>query len=302
MGNAVATWNQHAPSLCSAGKQSLVTEPIKKENVTVERFLNAAYECTKNRGRTGKEFKYEARVLSNGGIHVKQTYWIPGIFNLVVNSVSYIDRAQGLIAIQVYMDDETLQPQSHALTLFIKPHMQPFRVEAWTEQHNCRQHSDLAAAFVEDLLAPLGLGKVDIAPSQPSPTAPGQLSVLTGPIQKHGVTANNFISFCRQEDAERRGRRSPQGFYDIDQTSWFLPTIHTRCFFDEAKGEIRAEDYGGDKTRAPESLRTVSVTKVLRGRDSFCLEVSSQWVQGRRAGQAEQDLISEIVEHYLSYL
>lgn len=302
MGNSITiNWVADAESPSGSGARSVVSQAITAKGVTAEVFWHAMEKATRSRKVVGFEKAYACKELPDGAFLAMSTFPLPGLGDVVMYTTIHIDKTANVATFRSYGSDSALSPSSLVSTSYLRLYSEPLRMEWWTEDVAGRRASEVVALAMLDLLRRMGSKSSAIANCS-SPGDESQKSVLSEPVLDGTVKAEGFLEFTRSVLLKEGARALPDGSLIETAKSWFAPTVYRRHAFDES-AEVAfmvTQEFGGDASMRPESLRATSFLKAHK--KPFRLELWAMQAPGRRSGEDQKEVVAQVVATALKYI
>eukprot|EP00435_Cladocopium_sp_Y103_P011259 s2336_g2.t3 len=241
-------------STIQPGKKGIITDPI--EDMTPEKF---------HTGRDVSGNKESGMVVA---FHVE----VSGIAALLVSFKASIYnkyyQKDGCYYIENYAADKELKKLGHQTVL--KPLTDPFRLEIFDVETGARRAGPFLKGALENELKSAEIAFEKAEAEQPSPTTPGEFSILVSGIQDISSTEalwEKTKTFMLAKGATEEA----DGSLKMENAGWFGASTFSLSTYNKEKDEIVALDCGQDATC--KEFNGTAHTKVLK--DSAQIE---RWV------------------------
>lgn len=297
MGGGISvSWTEEADSLSGeAGKKSVVSDPVQADGLTATKYWEASEKLTKTRGVVGWEKAYECTELPDGGLLAVSTFPAPGgEGELVTYTTIHTDRKENLCVGKSYLTDSTVAEQNCVSASYMKIYEDPFRFEWWMDEFAGRRTSSIFTPPLKELLAKMG-SQAKVHCDAPSVTSPGQLSILSDPIEDCSVTAETFLEFIKADLLKDGAVEDTDGTIKETTSSWVSATTYRVHKLDGANNSLLTQDYGADPSY--KNLKGCGTIKALN--DPFRLEFWVDSVNARRANAGQKEFVSGLVKDVL---
>lgn len=277
------------------GLKSVVSDPIENDAFVPAKFWDAQEKYAKTRSAFIWEQAYKCETRPDGSLVPVSTYAPPGMAPFSIYTQLHLNRSSNELLTHVYGPDASMtrcQATSH-----LKIHSDPTRFEFWTEEHGGRRHGPVAALTMQAYLDKMGT-TAKAAGDSPSIMTPGELSIVSGPIEDCSVTADTFFDWAEATLIEAGAAKQQDGRYKDTQKSWIGPPTTRLHKIDPAAGMVISEEFGMDETCT--DLKTTFYTKVHD--KPFRLE---SWViapKARRSDAGQKELIAGAVKEVIKVM
>lgn len=290
MGSGMSlTFTEESEALSDSGMKSVVSEAFTAEHFTESRFWDAFGAYLRGREAYSHEVAYECRLLHDGGVVCVSTLQNSG-FDYMTYETIHVDSLTNEALCRNYDTDDTFSAEHLVSTGHIKLHKEPFRIEAWAVQHAGRRAPLVAMPFMTLMLGMLGSGVG--AKAAASPSKPGEVSILSDPIDDCDVTAETFLSRVSAiMSADSRFLLQSDGSALEVTRSWFEPVSYRQHRLCEEQNEVVCIDFGSEKAME----RQIRATHFRALPEPFRLEMWIEVPEERHAGKEVKDHVAKLV-------
>ncbi|CAL1150913.1 unnamed protein product, partial [Cladocopium goreaui] len=258
-------------STIQPGKKGIITDPI--EDMTPEKFEEKFWKWVEHQPAfTNYETGRDVSGNKESGMVVAFHVEVSGIAALLVSFKASIYnkyyQKDGCYYIENYAADKDLKKLGHQTVL--KPLTDPFRLEIFDMETGARRAGPFLKGALENELKSAEITFEKAEAEQPSPTTPGEFSILVSGVP--GLTTTEALWEKTKADMLTKGAtEEADGSLKMENAGWFGASTFSLTSYNKEKDEVVALDCGQDATC--KEFNGTSHTKVLK--DSAQIE---RWV------------------------
>jgi len=248
-GATTVTCNPDYDSSIQPGKKGMITDPI--EDMTPEKFNDKFWKWVQNQPAvTSYETGRECTGTKESGMVVAMHIEVSGIAALLVSFkasvyTKYYEK-DGCYYIDNYAADKDLKSLGHRT--IVKPLTDPFRLEIFDEETGARRAGPFIKGMFENDLKTAGIAFEKVESDQPSPTAPGQLSVIASVSDPDLVSTEALWKKFKASLMEKGSTEQADGSVKTEVSGILSASTFALTSYDKDKDEIVGLDCGADSS------------------------------------------------------